>query len=55
MTIEENKQVVTDWIQSGCNYEQCAKLYSEFGKNKFLRKDFTFRMAGIPLCHPSAI
>ena len=40
MAIEENKQVVLDWIQSGCNYEQGAMLYSQFGKNNFLKKDF---------------
>jgi len=40
MEIEENKQVVLDWIQSGCNYEQGAMLYSQFGKNSFLKKDF---------------
>jgi len=40
MTIEENKQVVLDWVQSGCNYEQGAMLYSQFGKNSFLKKDF---------------
>ena len=43
MAIEENKQAVLDWIQSGCNYEQGAILYSQFGKNSFLRKDFPGR------------
>ena len=40
MAIEENKEAVLDWIQSGCNYEQGAILYSQFGKNNFLKKDF---------------
>lgn len=40
MAIEENKQVVLDWIQSGCNYQQGSMLYSQFGKNSFLKKDF---------------
>ena len=40
MSIEENKQAVLDWIQSGCNYEQGAMLYSQLGKNNFLKKDF---------------
>lgn len=40
MAIEENKQTVMDWIQSECNYEKGAVLYSQFGKNNFLKKDF---------------
>ena len=40
MAIEENKKVVLDWIQSGCNYEQGTMLYSQFGKNNFFKKDF---------------
>jgi len=40
MAIEENKQVVLDWIQSGCNYELGAMLYTQFRKNNFLKKDF---------------
>ena len=40
MTTEENKQLVLNWIQSGCNYEQGAVFYNQFGKNKFLKKDF---------------
>lgn len=36
----ENKEAVLLWIQSGCNYEQGVLLYSQFGKNNFLRKDF---------------
>lgn len=40
MAIEENKLLVLDWIQSGCNYEQGTVLYSQFGKNNFLKKDF---------------
>ncbi len=38
MAIEESKQVVLDWIQSGCNYQQGTMLYSQFGKNNFLKK-----------------
>ena len=41
MAIEENKQAVLDWIQYGCNYQQGAMLYTQFGKNNFLKKDFT--------------
>lgn len=40
MAIEQNKQAVLDWIQAGCNYETGAMLYSQFGKNSFMRKDF---------------
>jgi hypothetical protein len=40
MAIEENKQAVLDWIQSGCNYEKGAMFYTQFGKNNFLKKDF---------------
>jgi hypothetical protein len=40
MAIEENKQVVLDWIQTGCIYDKGAVLYSQFGKNNFLKKDF---------------
>jgi hypothetical protein len=40
MAIEENKQIVLDWIQSGCNYDKGAVLYTHFGKNNFLKKDF---------------
>ena len=40
MTIEQNKQIVLDWIQSGCNYQQGTMLYSRFGKNNILKQDF---------------
>lgn len=41
METEENEGLVIDWIQSGCNYEQGVMLYTQFGKNSFLKKDFT--------------
>ncbi|HCY41737.1 MAG TPA: hypothetical protein DHV48_10335 [Prolixibacteraceae bacterium] len=40
MNQEERKDAVLAWIQSGCNYDEGVKLYSQFGKNNFLRKDF---------------
>lgn len=40
MATEEIKQVVLDWIQYECNYQQGTELYSQFGKNNFLKKDF---------------
>ena len=40
MNHEEKKGVVLEWIQSGCNYDQGVQLYSQFGKNNFLKKDF---------------
>jgi len=40
MNQEEKKEAVLAWIQSGCNYQQGAMLYSQFGKNNFLKKDF---------------
>ena len=40
MAIEQNKQMVLDWIQSGCNYQQGTMLYSRLGKNNFLKRDF---------------
>ena len=36
----EKQKIVLQWIQSGCNFEQGAILYSQFGKNNFLKKDF---------------
>jgi len=39
-TQQERKEAVLEWIQSGCNYDQGVLLYSQFGKNKFLIKDF---------------
>lgn len=40
MATEKNQQIVLDWIQSGCNYKQGTLLYSQIGKNSFLKKDF---------------
>ena len=40
MNQQERKEAVFEWIQSGCNYDQGVQLYSQFGKNNFLRKDF---------------
>lgn len=40
MNQEERKEAVLAWIQSGCNYDEGVKLYTQFGKNNFLRKDF---------------
>jgi hypothetical protein len=40
MNQQERKETVLEWIQSGCNYDQGVQLYSLFGKNNFLRKDF---------------
>lgn len=40
MNSQEKKEAVLDWIQLGCNYDQGVALYSQFGKNNFLKKDF---------------
>lgn len=40
MTQEEKKQEVLKLIQSGCDYDQGVLLYSQFGKNSFMKTDF---------------
>jgi hypothetical protein len=40
MNQEEKKDAVLQWIESGCNYDLGVQLYSQLGKNNFLRKDF---------------
>jgi hypothetical protein len=40
MDYNEKQETVLGWIESGCNYQQGYMLYGQFGKNKFLRKDF---------------
>jgi len=40
MNQQERNEAVLEWIQSGCNYGQGVQLYSQFGKNNFLRIDF---------------
>jgi hypothetical protein len=41
MNHEEKKEVVLNWILSGFNYNDGVSIYSQFGKNNFLRKDFS--------------
>jgi hypothetical protein len=40
MNQQEKKEAVLDWIRSGCNYDEGVLLYSQFGKNIFMKKDF---------------
>jgi len=40
MEYNEKQITVLEWIESGCDYHQGSMLYGQFGKNKFLRKDF---------------
>jgi hypothetical protein len=40
MSSEEIKQQVLDWIADGCNYEAGVALYTAYGKNVMLKRDF---------------
>ncbi|HAQ20331.1 MAG TPA: hypothetical protein DCR40_14040 [Prolixibacteraceae bacterium] len=40
MEFNEKQQLVLQWIESGCDYEQGTLLYGKFGKNKSLKTYF---------------
>jgi len=40
MSSEEIKQQVLDWIADGCNYEAGVALYTAYGRNVMLKRDF---------------
>jgi len=40
MEYNEKQQLVLQWIESGCDYEQGTLLYGKFGKNKSLKTYF---------------
>lgn len=40
MASNEVKQEVLQWIADGCNYQAGVALYTQYGKNVFLKRDF---------------
>lgn len=40
MASNEVKQEVLQWIDDGCNYQIGVALYTQYGKNPFLKRDF---------------
>lgn len=40
MASNEVKQEVLQWIADGCNYQVGVALYTQYGKNVFLKRDF---------------